>query len=335
VTSGGANSDGRRRGEFALIADLFSPLAAGAPGALGLRDDAALLDITPGCQLVTTTDTVIAGVHFRESDPPELIARKALRVNLSDLAAKGARPIGFLQALSLNDSITDAYLENYAAGLAADVKEFAVPLVGGDTTSGPGPLAITITAFGEVVRGKAILRSGARPGDVVCVTGTIGDGAVGLRCLDAAIQLPAALAKEVISRYRIPQPRLAAGRALAGLATACLDVSDGLLADVSHLCKASGVTAVIDRDLIPLSPAVRAALEQSTAWWDSVLGGGDDYELAFTIPPERLPDIQTLSAQLMFRLTPIGTVGMASGEPVRVTAGGKPVAISAAGYRHR
>ena len=169
---------GTRRGEFELIAALFAPLSKGALGALGLTDDAALIDVAPGCSLVTTVDTVIAGVHFRSDDPPDLIARKALRVNLSDLAAKGAKPVGFLHALALNDGIDDASLERYAAGLAADVTEFGVPLLGGDTTSGPGPLSITITAFGEVEKGKALLRSGARRGDVLCVSGAIGDEAI-------------------------------------------------------------------------------------------------------------------------------------------------------------
>lgn len=336
MTAKGTRPAEFRLGEFQLIADLFQPLTHGAPGALGLTDDAALIDVTLGCQLVTTTDTLIAGVHFRVDDPPDQIARKALRVNLSDLAAKGARPIGFLHALSLNDSIDDAYLERYAAGLGADVKEFDVPLLGGDTTSGPGPLAITITAFGEVEKGKALLRSGARPGDVLCVTGTIGDGAIGLACLNAAVQLPAALADYVIERYRIPQPRLSAGRALAGLATACLDISDGLVADVGHLCKASSVTATIKREAVPLSPAVRAAVAQNARTWDDVLGGGDDFELAFTLPPDRLPELSTLAAELRFPLTVIGHIHRAEqGTGVTVLSGGQAVTPAKAGYSHR
>ncbi len=326
---------GTRRGEFTLIAELFAPLSKGASGALGLADDVALIDVSPGCHLVTTTDTLIAGVHFRESDPPETIARKALRVNLSDLAAKGAQPIGFLQALSLNDSITDAYIERYVAGLAVDVQEFGIPLLGGDTTSGPGPLTITITAFGEVEKGSALLRSGARPGDIVGVTGTIGDGAVGLACLNATLDLPTALAEHAIARYRIPQPRLAIGRALKGLATACLDISDGLVADVGHLSEASDVAIVLDRESVPLSPAVRAAITADADWWDVVLGGGDDYELAFTLPPERVPALETLAAKFKFPLTVIGTVSAERGKGVTVTSGGKLVPVSRTGYRHR
>ena len=326
---------GTRRGEFELIAELFSPLTMGAPGALGLTDDAAFIDISPGMQLVTTVDTLIAGVHFRMDDPPDLVARKALRVNLSDLAAKGAKPVGFLHALALNDSIDDSYLERYAGGLKLDVQEFGVPLLGGDTTSGPGPLTITITAFGEVEKGRALLRSGARRGDVVCVTGTIGDGAVGLACLNAALQLPAPWATHVIDRYRLPRPRLTAGRALAEIASACLDVSDGLVADVGHLCKASGVAAVIAREAIPLSPAGRFAVDENASSWNLVLGGGDDYELAFTAQPERLPELSTLAERLGFPLTVIGAVTDGPAGEVSVSVGGKAVSVAATGYRHR
>ena len=167
------------RSEFALIADLFSPLAKGAAGALSLLDDAALIDVPPGHQIVAAADALIAGVHFREDDPPDLVARKALRVNLSDLAAMGARPVGFLQTLALSLTTDDVYLEKYAGGLDQDIKRFGIPLLGGDTTTGPGPFSISITVLGAVEKGRALLRSGARPGDVLCVTGCIGDGALG------------------------------------------------------------------------------------------------------------------------------------------------------------
>lgn len=325
-----------RRGEFELIAELFSPLTHGAPGALGLMDDAALIDIAPGRQLITTVDTLIAGVHFRHDDPPDLIARKALRVNLSDIAAKGARPVGFLHALALNDSIDDIFLERYAAGLKADVAAFQIPLLGGDTTSGPGPLAITITAFGEVEKGRALLRRGARQGDAVCVTGTIGDGAVGLAVLNGDIKLPGDLAANVVDRYRLPQPRFIAGCALAGHVTACMDISDGLVADIAHLCRASDIAAEITREAIPLSPGTRAAVAQNSSHWDVVLGGGDDYELAFTLPQDKVPSLSVLAEELGFPLTCIGTIvgGRIAGE-VAVRADGVPVALTRRGYRHR
>ena len=327
------SGEGTRRGEFELIAALFRLLSKGAPGAFGLTDDAALIDVSPGHQLVTTVDTLIAGVHFRSDDPPELIARKALRVNLSDLAAKGAKPTGFLHALALNTETGDAFLERYAAGLAADVDEFAVPLLGGDTTSGPGPLAITITAFGEVKTGTMLLRSGAQPGDVLCVTGTIGDGALGLACLNGTLTLPTDVTNSLIERYRVPRPRLAAGAALAGLATACLDISDGLVADVGHIAETSHVGAEIDRDRIPLSPGARAALKKNPELWELVLGGGDDYELAFAVPAVRAADLPALAKQLGLSLTPIGSFD--AGGTVNVTVKGKPVQIARSGYRHR
>jgi thiamine-monophosphate kinase len=313
-----------RKGEFELIATLFAPLAA--PAALHLRDDAAFLKVSPGHELVVTMDTVIAGVHFRLDDPPELIARKALRVNLSDLAAKGAKPIGFLHALALNDTITDAYLEKYASGLAADVAAYQCPLFGGDTTSGPGLLAITITAMGEVESGKGILRSGAKPGDILFVTGTIGDGALGLACLTGGLPPSEAL----IDRYRLPQPRL--GLRLNDIASASLDVSDGLVADVGHICTSSGVGAVIERAKIPLSRDAKAAVATDKMWWDRILTGGDDYELAFTVPPARVSRLAELAGDVT--ITEIGRVVAGNGVQV-VDESGAPLPISAAGYRHR
>ena len=325
-----------RRGEFALIAELFAPLSVTSPGALGLTDDVALLDVSPGFQLVITTDTLIAGVHFRSDDPPDLIARKALRVNLSDLAAKGARPIGFLQALALNEGVDDIFLEKFAAGLAADVKAFGVPLLGGDTTSGPGPLSITITALGEVEKDHALLRRGAQPGDTVCVTGTLGDGALGLACLNGALNLAPDLADALIERYRLPLPRLMAGRSLQGLASAGMDVSDGLIGDLGHICTASGVAATLHRERLPLSPGARAAVEQDARWWDQILGGGDDYELLFTVPANRIPELAALATRLRLPLTAIGTVTQPSAPGgVTVLAEGKVINVAIHGYQHR
>ncbi len=307
-------------GEFDLIARLFAPLTKGAPGAHGLRDDAAFLQVSPGHEMVLTTDTLVAGVHFRIEDAPDLVARKALRVNLSDLAAKGAKPVGFLHALTLNDSITDAYLEKYAAGLATDVAAFACPLLGGDTTSGPGPLTITITALGEVETGKAVLRSGAKVGDILYVTGTIGDGALGLASLMGELQTFAAL----IDRYHVPQPRLGLG--LSGIASACLDISDGLVADVGHLCRASGVAAVIERAKIPVSIDARAAVAQDQKWWERILAGGDDYELAFTAS-SAIPETNV-------SVTAIGRVIAGNGVTV-LDENGESLSLTVTGYRHR
>lgn len=328
------------RGEFALIADLFAPLA-GAPGALGLRDDVALVQVPPGEELAITVDTVIAGVHFRADDPPELVARKALRVNLSDLAAKGATPVGILQALTLGGGTDDAYLERYARGLADDLAAFDVALLGGDTTAtSAGPLMVSITALGTVPQGTALLRSGAQAGNLLCVSGTIGDAALGLRVLDGRLpSLAAADAEFLIDRYRLPQPRLALGRALRGLAGASIDLSDGLCADVGHVCAASGVAAEIAWPSVPLSPAAERALAADPALQAAILGGGDDYELAFAVRPDRLAAVQAAGRASATPVTAIGRMIPASGDRangVRVhDDAGRTIAIPVPGFTHR
>lgn len=311
---------GARSGEFDLIARFFAPLAG--PGALGLKDDAALATPSPGCELVLTTDTVIAGVHFNADDPADLVAKKALRVNLSDLAAKGAVPLGFLHALTLNQGVTDAWLERYAQGLGQDAAEFAAPLLGGDTTSSPGPVTITITALGEVPSGQALLRSGAKAGDILYVTGTIGDAALGLASIKGDLLLPRAERTALIERYHLPQPRMAAGQALRGIAHAALDVSDGLVADAGHMAAASGVAIHIERDAVPLSAAARKAVTADPRLWEKILAGGDDYEILFAAPPE-IPGA----------FAAIGRVTAGAG--VSVTAAGQPFPLTSTGYRHR
>src|SRR5690242_19837048 len=224
--------------EFDLIARHFRPLAG--PGALDLRDDAALLTPPPGHDLVLTADAMVGGVHFLPDDPPDLIGRKLLRVNLSDLAAKGATPLGYLMTVSAPKGTPDAWFAGFAAGLAADQATFGVSLLGGDTTSTPGPLSLSLTMIGHVAHGAAVHRFGAQGGDEVWVTGTIGDGALGLavalgRLTDASGYL--------LGRYRLPQPRI--GLAIAGIASAGMDVSDGLVQDLGHICRASGLAAAI------------------------------------------------------------------------------------------
>ena len=329
---------GAGRSEFALIADLFAPLSKGADGALELLDDAALIDIPSGHQIVAAADTLVGGVHFRLDDSPDMIARKALRVNLSDLAAMGAAPVGFLQTLVLNNATNDSYLENYAAGLRSDVEHFNVPLLGGDTTAGPGPFIITITALGMVKKGEALLRSGARTGDILCVTGSVGDSALGLAGLTGDLKLPADLMDYLSARYHLPQPRLAMGHALSGLASACIDVSDGLVADVAHICAASGVSAVIEQGAIPLSAGAKAAAGQDPKWWQSILGGGDDYELAFTVNREHLEQVVAIAEKTDVSVAAIGRIAEATGDRVGVVvidSTGAEIPISAPGYRHR
>src|ERR1700680_1819327 len=245
-----------RLGEFELIAKLFAPLAAKAEGAFGLMDDAAILRHSPGEELVVTVDALVESVHFRRDDPADLIAAKTLRVNLSDLAAKGASPLGYLMALSLPGWVDDAWLERFAAGLSQDQNRYGVNLLGGDTTSTPGPLMVSISAFGSIGVGKMIRRAGAKSGDRVFVSGTIGDAGAGLSILSGSESAPSEEDKAtLVARYRLPEPRLSLGRRLIGLASAALDVSDGLLADLNHIAEISGVRILVDASRIPLSSA--------------------------------------------------------------------------------
>src|ERR1700722_3637795 len=261
--------------EFALIAKYFRPLAG--PGSLDLSEDAALLAPPPGRDLVLTVDAMVAGVHFIPDDPPDLVGRKLLRVNLSDLAAKGATPIGYLMTVSAPRVTPDAWFAGFAAGLAQDQKAYGVTLLGGDTTSTPGPLSLSLTILGHVAPGQAVRRAGAQPGDGIWVTGTIGDGALGLAVARSKLQDPSGY---LLSRYRLPQPRV--GLAIAGIASAGMDVSDGLVQDLGHLCRAGDLAAEIDASLIPLSQPARLA---GPDWLAICLTGGDDYELLLAVPP--------------------------------------------------
>src|SRR5438270_1896166 len=273
--------------EDALIARYFKPLATD-PGALGLVDDAAILQAL-GSDIVVTTDAVVEGVHYLAPDPPDTIARKALRVNLSDLAAKGAVPAGFVLTLALR-SREDAWLRPFADALGEDAKAFACPLLGGDTVSTPGPQMVSITAFGRVPQGRMVGRTGAKPGDRILVTGTIGDAALGLDVLTGGA-VAAALAQDraaqdyLIDRYRVPRPRNALAQAVRDHATAAMDVSDGLAGDLTKLCAASGASAAIDVASVPLSAAAAGPVLRDRVCVETLLAGGDDYELLCTVPP--------------------------------------------------
>ena len=311
--------------EFGRIARFFAPLAAGFPGALGLTDDAALVAPGAGREFVVTTDALVADVHFRSIDPPDLIARKALRVNLSDLAAMGAAPVCYTLATILPESCGEAWLSAFVRGLAADQAEFGIVLAGGDSVRTPGPATLSVTAIGSVETGRALRRSGARPGDRVYVSGTIGDGALGLAVL--AGRLADDSDGTLAGRYLLPQPRLGLGQALVGRASAALDVSDGLVADLGHIAATSGGRIVIDSERVPLSPAARAALAADPRLMETILTGGDDYELAFTAA-DALPD-----AIAGVPVACIGRVEAGSGVAV-LDREGRPVTLFAGGYRH-
>ena len=315
-------------GEFALIDRLLKPLARGYPGALGLTDDAALVDVPEGRQLVVAKDAMVAGVHFLPDDPPALIAGKLLRVNLSDLAAMGAEPLGYLTAIARPAGLDDKWLHGFAAGLAADQAAFGLHLLGGDTVSTPGPLMLSLTILGTVPTGTALRRGGARPGDEVWVSGSLGDAALGLRFLEGlALSEEDALA--LVDRYRTPTPRLALGVALRGLATAAIDVSDGLLADLGHILETSGVGAVVEAGALPLSAAARGVPGAREA----ALAGGDDYELLFTAAPEARTRLAALSRDLGLPLTRIGAITITRGI-VLLDDQGRELPQDATGWRH-
>jgi thiamine-monophosphate kinase len=316
------------RGEFALIDELLKPLARGFPGALGLTDDAALVDVPAGRSLVVAKDAIVAGVHFFKDDPADAVAQKLLRVNLSDLAAMGADPLAYLTVIARPRDLADAWLEGFARGLAKDQAAFGLALIGGDIVSTPGPLLLSCTILGLVDRGKALRRSTARPGDVVWVSGTLGDAALGLRVLKGL----AATEDEafyLIERYRRPEPRLALGRRLAGLAHAAIDVSDGLLADLGHILEESRLGARLESDALPVSSVAHGL----PGWLEAALGGGDDYELLFTAPATATSRIEAIGREIDLRVSRIGEITAGPGLEV-VDAQGRRVTPGDLGWRH-
>lgn len=314
-------------GEFDRIDRHFKPLAAGFDGALALSDDAALLTPDPGETLVLTTDAMVEGVHYLAGEDPGRLAAKALRVSLSDLAAMGARPLVYLLTTALPNSVDDAWLAAFAAGLAGDQERYGIRLAGGDSVSTPGPATISITAIGTVPDGQAIRRSGARIGDRIWVSGTVGDGALGLLAARGQLAgLAPAHVEALAGRYRLPTPRLALGERLRGVATAAADLSDGLSGDLGHICAASGVGARVMVDAVPLSPAAQAACAADSMLAGLALGGGDDYELLFAAGPDAGPDVTRIAAELGLPVSCIGEI--VAGESVAMLGkDGRPVGL--------
>ena len=299
-----------RPSEDDLIARFFAPLAG--PGGLGLKDDAALLRPPEGRDLVLTVDALVANVHFFADDPPEDIARKALRVNLSDLAAKGATPAGFLLSLALPPDWSAEWLERFARGLGEDAAHYRCPLLGGDTVKIPGPLTLSITALGFVARGRMSARTGARPGDLLYVSGTIGDAALGLQLrLGKGPELPPEHRDFLLDRYLRPQPRSALAGAVEAHASGGMDVSDGFVGDLAKMLRVSGVGAHIDLAMVPLSPAARAAVERDARFFDIAVSGGDDYELLISAPPAHAAALELAALHAGAPLTCVGRVSAA------------------------
>jgi thiamine-monophosphate kinase len=309
--------------EFSVIARHFAPLAG--EGALGLRDDAAVFTPPAGRELVVSADAMVGGVHFLPDDPARDIARKLLRANLSDIAAMGAVPIGYLLTLSVPRETPDAWIGDFAAGLALDQAAYGICLFGGDTTSTPGPVSLSVTMFGHVAPGAAWRRSGARAGDDVWVTGVIGDGVLGLWALRAEVDDPDG---SLALHYRLPSPRV--GLRLHGIVSAAMDISDGLLQDAGHMARASGVGMEIALDAVPLSAAGRAA---GADFVSSGVAGGDDYELLLTAPVAKRDALVAAAREAGVAVTRIGQC--VADEGVRcVGADGRVVEAGGGGWSH-
>jgi len=315
-----------RPSEFSLIAQVFAPLAT-AQGAFGLTDDVALLPARADHDVVVTTDALVEGIHFLADDPADSVARKALRVNLSDLAAKGAEPAGYFLVLSLPSRIDMQWIESFARGLGEDQKVFGLSLLGGDTTSTPGALTLAVTAVGYVPAGTLIRRAGAKAGDGVFVSGTIGDAGGGLTILKGE----GGMSADLIARYRVPSPRLALGRALRGIASAALDVSDGLIADLSHIADVSSVRIVVEAAHIPRSGALRAQWGDTSDAIVRAATSGDDYEIAFTAPSESA--VMDSARRAKTSVTCIGRVQRGAGVAL-VDASGREIAVPRTGFTH-
>jgi thiamine-monophosphate kinase len=327
-------------GEDRLIARHFAPLAKD-PGAFGLGDDAAVIAPPAGYDLVLKTDGIVGGVHFFADDPADAVARKALRVNLSDLAAKGARPLGFLLTLALPREIGDDWLSAFARGLGEDAETYGCPLFGGDTDRTPGPVTISIAVFGAVPHGRMVRRSGACTGDRVLITGTIGDAALGLLLRrDAAAcarwRLDNRQREHLAGRYLVPQPRNALADAVLAHASGAMDVSDGLVGDLTKLCRASGVSAEIGVARVPLSEAARTALNAEPALIETILTGGDDYEVLATMPPTKVDVFRQAAAAAGVAVTDVGGIvaGGEEAEPRFLGTDGKPLVFARTSFSH-
>ncbi len=323
--------------EDRLIATYFRPIAT-HPGAFDLTDDAAAIAPPPGCDLVLKTDGVISGVHFFHDDPADAVARKALRINLSDLAAKGAAPLGFLLSIGLPARMPPDWLKSFAHGLRQDAEHYRCPLLGGDTDRTLGNITIYIAALGTVPHGTMVRRKGARPGDIVVATGTIGDAALGLvlrqdASAAARWKLDAAKRDRLLGRYLLPQPRNAIAEVLRRHASAAMDVSDGLAGDLAKLARVSGVGAEIAVESVPLSAAARAAVAAEPAVIETILTGGDDFEVIATIAPDKFEALRREAAAAGVAVAQIGTVTAGQGVHFRAPDG-HMLAFKRAAYSH-
>ena len=321
--------------EFGLIDRYFRPLATDAH-AFGLADDAAVLLQEPGSDVVLSSDMVCAGIHFFPDDPPSAIARKALRVNVSDIVAKGARPFAYTLSIALPEGTTGAWLAGFTGGLRGDQDQYGLTLLGGDTTRSAGGLAVSITAFGRVDAGGMVRRAGGSPGDGIYVSGTIGDSAIGLMVRQGEVEAAdiGRGAGSLEARYLVPDPPAALVPALRDNASAALDVSDGLWADLGHMCSASGVTADVDAGRVPLSDAVQRLVARRPEMLMKALTGGDDYQVLAAIPPERSEGFENAAASAGVQVSRIGTLVAGQGAPTMTLHGEALSPVGALGHTH-
>ena len=324
-------------GEISFIAEYLAPLAT-HPAALGLKDDAALLTKLPANGLVITADALVAGVHFFEDDDPGDAAYKALATNVSDLAAKAAKPLGYTLTLALAKAPTQEWAERFAGGLSRAQHQFGIALLGGDTVTARGSWWLSITAFGEASSRGLIPRGGAKPGDLLYASGTLGDAALGLKLRLGKAGFEQALSPEnrafLLKRYLYPEPRLALSQALARDACAAMDISDGLALDLSRMCDASQVSAEVDVASIPLSAAASAAAAAAPGAIETILSGGDDYEILAAVPSAHGVAFETASKEAGVRVTRIGVVKAGAGAPVFLKPDGTALALAAKGFEH-
>ena len=328
-----SSDDDKLSAEDRLIARHFAPLAT-HPGALGLSDDAAFIKPPPGTDVVLKTDAIIGGVHFFPEDSARDVARKALRVNLSDLAAKGAKPLGFLLSLALPKETGNEWLAAFAQGLREDAEAYDCPLFGGDTDRTPGPITISIAMFGSVPEGTMVRRAGAKPGDRVFVSGTIGDAALGLVLRKGATwKLNDGQRQHLLARYLLPQPRNALAEAVRTYASAAMDVSDGLVGDFTKLARVSKVAAEIAAARVPLSDAAQAAVAADPAMLETALTGGDDFEIVCTVPAVQAENFRAAAKTANVAVTEIGEIK--AGEGVRfVDSAGQALAFKRTSFSH-
>ena len=323
--------------EFDRIKKYFKPLASAERGSLDLLDDAAVLPIGSASELVISTDALVEGIHYVGDEDASLIAQKSLRTNLSDMAAMGAAPWAYTLSLILDPlkkCSADQWLDSFVAGLQIDQNKYDVRLIGGDSVVGAGPTVISITIIGKLNNKGPLVRSGALQNDDVYVSGTIGDSAAGLQVIKGSLDF-LDLSDQIYlkNRYYLPQPRVALGLALVGLASAAMDVSDGLIQDMGHLCSASGLAAVINWPNVPLSPPVITLLESKSISISAIINGGDDYELLFTAPSILRPDIEELSKKTEVPLTRIGY--MTEGADVLLMdKENQLISLAGAGFKH-